>query len=284
MSLNGKLEDVSLADVMQFVHLGRRTGTLSLSRGSDEAEIGFHRGQIVSALATGTLRLADLLVERGLVPRETMSELLRQQSSEQPRRSLGQILVTSGTLDFEQIKTVLQVQIEEAIYELVTWTSGSFEFALDELKAIEDIAMYPGDVIPKLDLNTQMVLLEATRIMDEAKQKEKEGGDPAEVWRQRQRPTEAGAESPAGEPRESAASEPSAGRLAEERSLASVSEVIEGLDLDLPLEPETDAFLPEAASRRLQVVSPDRRLFEDLGQIIQPEIAQVVRLPLREAG
>ena len=47
MSLNGKLEDVSLSDVMQFIHLGRRTGTLSLTRGRNEAEIGFHRGQIV---------------------------------------------------------------------------------------------------------------------------------------------------------------------------------------------------------------------------------------------
>ncbi|MEO1370742.1 MAG: DUF4388 domain-containing protein, partial [Acidobacteriota bacterium] len=100
MSLNGKLEDVSLADVMQFVHLGRRTGTLSLSRGSEEAEIGFHRGQIVNAWGRNSVRLSDLLVQRDLVIAETMQHMLQQQAGEQPRRSLGQILVTSGTLDF----------------------------------------------------------------------------------------------------------------------------------------------------------------------------------------
>ena len=68
MSLNGKLEDVSLADVMQFVHLGRRTGTLSLSRGSEDAEIGFHRGQIVNAWGHSSRRLSELLVAKTWCP------------------------------------------------------------------------------------------------------------------------------------------------------------------------------------------------------------------------
>ena len=96
MSLNGKLEDVSLADVMQFVHLGRRTGTLSLSRGTQEAEVGFHRGQIVSAWAPGSKRLSELVVSKNVVDPQEMAELLRVQAAEQPRRSLGQVLVSSG--------------------------------------------------------------------------------------------------------------------------------------------------------------------------------------------
>ncbi|MEM6794370.1 MAG: DUF4388 domain-containing protein [Acidobacteriota bacterium] len=275
MSLNGKLEDVSLADVMQFVHLGRRTGTLSLHRGTEEAEIGFHRGQIVNAWGQSSRRLSDLLVDKGMVSGETMSGMLLQQSSEQPRRSLGQILVTTSTLEFDAIRRAIEEQIEETIYGLVTWTTGSFEFALDELKPIEDIAMYPGDVIPKLDLNTQMVLLEATRIMDEARNHESAGGDPADLLHQRQRPT-------VEEPETSAA--PADGKLGEEMALESVSEMIEGIDLDLALDSATEDLLPEAAHRRLQIVSPDRRLADELERIIQPEIAQVVRVPLREAG
>ncbi|MEM8964404.1 MAG: DUF4388 domain-containing protein [Acidobacteriota bacterium] len=180
MSLNGKLEDVSLADVMQFIHLGRRTGTLSLVHGVQEAEIGFHRGQIVSAAGPGTMRLGDLLVEQGLLDQDSLHELELLCASEQPRRSLGQVLVSSGKLEFEQIRKTIERQIEETIYELVTWTTGSFEFALDELKPIDDIAMYPGDVIPKLDLNTQMVLLEATRIYDESN---RDGGPSRNIGR-----------------------------------------------------------------------------------------------------
>ncbi|MEM1177703.1 MAG: DUF4388 domain-containing protein [Acidobacteriota bacterium] len=282
MSLNGKLEDVSLADVMQFVHLGRRTGTLSLSRGSEEAEIGFHRGQIVNAWGQGSVRLSDLLVHKELVAPAAMHQLLQQQAGEQPRRSLGQILVTSGTLEFETIRQAIEEQIEETIYQLVTWSTGSFEFALDELKPIEDIAMYPGDVIPKLDLNTQMVLLEASRIMDEARKHEAEGGDPSTLpsIRQRQRPV---VEEP--HPMAPATEELyDRGTLGEEMALDSVSEVIEGIDLDLALDQSAQDLLPEAANRRLQIVSPDRRLADELEKIIQPEIAQVVRVPLREAG
>ena len=42
MGISGSLKDVSVADVMQFIHLGRRTGTLLLTRGAQKAMIGFH--------------------------------------------------------------------------------------------------------------------------------------------------------------------------------------------------------------------------------------------------
>jgi hypothetical protein len=272
LSLNGKLEDVSLADVMQFVHLGRRTGTLSLSRGTQEAEIGFHRGQIVSAWSPGSKRLGDLLVSKQLITPDRLRELLRLQASEHPRRSIGQVLVASGTLEFEDIRKAIEEQIEKSVYLLVTWTTGSFEFALDELKPIDDIAMYPGDVIPKLDLNTQMVLLEATRILDE---KQRPGG-PRENVGERVITT------PEPEPENEGSL-----RLGESRTLESVAETLGGFeDLEIPLEPgvETDGLLPEAAHRRLQIVSGDRQLVDQMTELIRPEIAVVVRIPLREAG
>ncbi len=269
MSLNGKLEDVSLADVMQFVHLGRRTGTLSLTRGTQEAEVGFHRGQIVSASAPGSKRLGDLVVARNLVDPQTMAEMLRAQASEQPRRSLGQVLVSSGTLEFDEIRKVIEEQIEHTIYDLVTWTTGSFEFALDELKPIDDIAMYPGDVIPKLDLNTQMVLLEATRIMDEKRRSQDDGGD-----------HDASESQPA--VREDGSG--SERMLGESKSLTAVSDTLEALDVEIPLDDDSESQLPSAAHRRLQIVSPDRRLATDMTDLIRPEIAHVVRVPLREAG
>lgn len=274
MSLNGKLEDVPLADVMQFVHLGRRTGTLSLTRGRQEAEIGFHRGQIVSAWAPGARRLGELLVADGLVDSKTLTEMLRLQTSEHPRRSLGQVLISSGTLAFDQIREAIEEQIEQSIYELVTWTTGSFEFALDELKPIDDIAMYPGDVIPKLDLNTQMVLLEATRRHDEKRHAEEEGEG---VSRSEAAPTEAEVEEePAGDGQR---------MLGESLALSSVSNTLENLDVEIPVEGERDeGLIPEATHRRLQIVSQDVRLAEELERIIKPEIAAVVRVPLREAG
>jgi hypothetical protein len=273
VSLNGKLEDVPLADVMQFVHLGRRTGTLSLVRGSQEAEIGFHRGQIVSAWAPGSKRLGDLLVAHRLLDAETLTEIVRLQTSEHPQRSLGQVLISSGTLTFDQIRQVIEEQIEQSIYELVTWTSGSFEFALDELKPIDEIAMYPGDVIPKLDLNTQMVLLEAARRHDERALAAQLGGEGS--------PAKAGRA-----PAVKAEAEGDGQRLlGESLALSAVANTLESFDVEIPMAGEVDeGLIPEATSRRLQIVSQDLQLAEELAGIIKPEVAVVVRVPLREAG
>ncbi len=167
MSLSGNLEDVSVADALQFIHLGGRTGTLSLAANGRTAEIGFHQGRIVNAWGPGSKRLGDLLVDNGALDRETLGKALAVQESETPRRSLGQILVAMNAIAADTMYRAVEHQIEKTVYDLVTWTQGTFQFALDDLKPIDDIAVFPGDVVRHLNLDTQMVLLDALRIFDE---------------------------------------------------------------------------------------------------------------------
>ncbi|HEY8022855.1 MAG TPA: DUF4388 domain-containing protein, partial [Thermoanaerobaculia bacterium] len=167
MGISGSLKDVSVADVMQFVHLGRRTGTLMLSRGDDRAMIGFHVGRLVSAQAPQTPKLGDLLVSSGTIQRDVLVRAIEDQGREPERRSLGQILIGSGAIVAEDLRSVIGRQIEQAVAEVMVWDTGTFEFAIDDLRPIDDIALYPSDVLPESDINTQMVLLEAARIFDE---------------------------------------------------------------------------------------------------------------------
>jgi len=167
MGISGSLKDVSVADVMQFVHLGRRTGTLMLSRGDDRAMIGFHVGRLVSAQAPQTPKLGDLLVSSGTIQRGVLVRAIEDQGREPERRSLGQILIGSGAIVAEDLRSVIGQQIEQAVAEVMVWDTGTFEFAIDDLRPIDDIALYPSDVLPESDINTQMVLLEAARIFDE---------------------------------------------------------------------------------------------------------------------
>src|SRR3954470_13945196 len=167
MSLSGNLEDVSVADAMQFIHLGARTGTLTLESGENTAEIGFHQGKIVNAVGPGTRRLGDLLLESRVIDAAVLEKALRAQEEETPRRSLGQILVGMNAVTPEMMYRAIEQQIERTVYDLVTWTHGTFQFALDDLRPIDDIALVPGDVIRHLNLDTQMVLLDALRIFDE---------------------------------------------------------------------------------------------------------------------
>lgn len=167
MAISGSLEDVSVADVMQFIHLGRRTGTLMLRRDDERGMIGFHRGKLVSAGSPRTPKLGKLLRDADLVRGGDLDEAVRVQESEPERRSLGQILISMEAVSPEALRQVIAQQIEQTISELVAWDKGTFEFVVDDLRPVDDIALYPGDVVPDADINTQMVLLEAARIFDE---------------------------------------------------------------------------------------------------------------------
>ncbi len=248
MSLSGNLEDVSVADAMQFIHLGARTGTLTLKNGDVTAEIGFHQGKIVNAVGPGTKRLGDLLLENNAIDPATLERALKDQQKEVPRRSLGQVLVAMNAVSPETMFRAIEQQIERTVYDLVTWTHGTFHFALDDLKPIDDIALVPGDVIRHLNLDTQMVLLDALRIFDERNR----NGAPAPA------PVVTKAPTPA----------PS-----------STSRPLPTPANGMPPLPAVDVA-PEKV--RLQVVSADRQIAEKLAQAL-PE-ATVVRVNLRDAG
>jgi hypothetical protein len=179
LSLAGKLEDVPLADVMQFIHLGRRTGTLSLRRGNEQAEITFHRGAIVGARSASSRKIGELLVDEGILSPADLDEALRAQAAEPTQRTLGQLLLARGAISMDAVRDVIRAQIERTIYELVTWAHGSFVFELDTLNPVDEIAVFPGDLIPDIDLNTQMVLLEAARIFDERNRADGTATEPA---------------------------------------------------------------------------------------------------------
>ncbi len=58
--------------------------------------IGFHGGRLVSAQAPRTPKLGDLLISSGMIDRGILDSAIRSQNEELERRSLGQILVSSG--------------------------------------------------------------------------------------------------------------------------------------------------------------------------------------------
>lgn len=310
MAISGSLKDVSVADVMQFIHLGRRTGTLLLMRGSHRAIIGFHGGRLVSAQAPRTPKLGDLLISSGLLDRANLDQAVLTQSRERERRSLGQVLVGSGAIDAEGLRQVIAQQIEQAVSEVMLWDTGTFEFAIDDLRPIDDIALYPSDVLPDADLNTQMVLLEAARIFDERNRgrgdspREATGAFPVLPSKPSRPPTQSmpAMQAAQGAPpvpamREAAAREtyledgdsthPSLEPVLAMAAAAAGSHPA-GLML---LEPRPDAAhhrweMPKHAAERLhlQIVSPDAVFAEKLGEALHHEVAGIEGLRIDQAG
>jgi hypothetical protein len=132
--ISGSLEDVSVADVMQFIHLGRRTGTLVLAADGERAMIGFHGGKLViGALArhtqarrpAGLLRLLSRAAARGGDPGRRASA-----SAGPPRADPGR----RGAIGAEALRQVVVQQIERDDLRVVGWDRGSFEFVVDDLR------------------------------------------------------------------------------------------------------------------------------------------------------
>lgn len=167
MSMKGSLEDVSVPDVLQFVHLGNRSGTLRLEVDGRCAEIGFHLGRIVSARAPGSKRLGQVLVDAGAVEPAALEAALTAQRSAARPAPLGQLLIERAAITPERLREVVEHHVTATVLELVAWRLGDFEFVLDERAPIDDSSVSPGDILPDVHINTQMVVLEATRLIDE---------------------------------------------------------------------------------------------------------------------
>jgi hypothetical protein len=166
MSFQGMIEDVAVADVMQLIRIGGHSGSLTVNNGVEEGIIGFERGRIVSAWNPRTRRIGELLLDAGVVDEAILAAALKTQNEDRPRRTVGHYLVHMGATTSEVIRDVMAREIERVVGEICSWQSGSFEFAIDDLTPLVEVTRFTG--APKVDLDTQTVLMDVLRRMEEA--------------------------------------------------------------------------------------------------------------------
>lgn len=159
MAIEGKLEEVGLADICQLLAMGRKTGRLSVTDQSNFGYIHFEDGRVTHASVLNRRdRLGECLVGRGAVTPEDVARA-RQIASQRSDVHYGQVLVEKGTLESEVLEQCQRVQVEEAVYHLFAWEKGSFHFASGE---------GPDGVVPTLvAIPAENLLLEGARRVDE---------------------------------------------------------------------------------------------------------------------
>lgn len=158
MAIKGSLREASLPDVVQLLFLGRRTGRLSVASDRDFASIWFEEGWITSAgLVTRPDRLGERLVAAGRLSQSHLEQAMAAHAASVDL-SLGDLLVRLGYLERELLESETRRQVEETIYTLFTWDSGTFSFEAGG-------APGPGEAIVRL--NPEGLLLEGARRVDE---------------------------------------------------------------------------------------------------------------------
>jgi tetratricopeptide (TPR) repeat protein len=158
MAIKGSLKEASLPDVIQLLFLGRRTGCLALADRHNFGTIYFDEGHIVyAAIVNRRDRIGDILVRSGRITAEQLAQAIARQEGDRQHK-LGEILLELGALTREELESYIRLQIEEAVYYLFTWTSGTFNFEAGVRPEQEDFLVR---------INPEFLLLEGARRVDE---------------------------------------------------------------------------------------------------------------------
>src|SRR6476661_4147460 len=158
MAIKGSLKEASLPDVIQLLFLGRRTGCLALADQHNFGTIYLDEGQIVyAAIVNRRDRLGDILVRNGRITPDQLQKAIEAQDDDRQHK-LGEILVNLGTLTRAELEDYMRLQIEEAVYYLFTWTSGTFNFEAGVKPEREDFLVR---------ISPEALLLEGARRVDE---------------------------------------------------------------------------------------------------------------------
>lgn len=158
MGIAGNLKTMELAELLQWLSQGHKTGTLVIARGEVEKQVFFRGGKIISAASTDPKEhLGHFLVSHGFITEQQLADAVRRQEAD--RTLLGKILVDMGLITPERLDQMLRMKAEEGIYDLFSWPEGDFRFLDDELPEYQ--------MVP-LALDVTGLVLEAMRRQDES--------------------------------------------------------------------------------------------------------------------
>ncbi len=157
MSLNGTLQTMSLADLLQYLEVSKQSGQMKVANGQIQKEVFFKDGSIVCALSNNPRELfGQFLLQRGKLAEGQLQRAMTKHR--QTGERLGRILVAEGLLSEAEVMELLTARYVESIYELFLWTEAHFEF-------IPEVPP-PGDMI-LLEIKPSAVVMEGIYRLDE---------------------------------------------------------------------------------------------------------------------
>ncbi len=159
MGLKGDLSTMGLEDILQWLAVGKKTGVLELKGFLHTKRVSFADGRITSVWSSDPREyLGQYLLAFNRITEEQLREALATQEDE--NQLLGRILVNRQLITEAEIRRIVQMKVEESIYDTFLWTMGTFEF-LD--------GQPPPQRSMLLGLEVTGVVLEGARRMDEWK-------------------------------------------------------------------------------------------------------------------
>jgi hypothetical protein len=157
MSVSGNLKTMLPGDLLQWLSLGQKTGTLCVRNKGTEKKIFFRNGRVISSASNDPREyLGQFLMSHGYITEPELMKAMEVQA--QSRILLGKILVMIDVITEEDLQRLMRLKAEEEIYDIFLWNEGDFQFIDDELPQME--------MIP-LQVDVTGLIMEGTRRVDE---------------------------------------------------------------------------------------------------------------------
>jgi hypothetical protein len=157
MGLSGNLQTMLPGDLLQWLSLGQKTGTLVITNKRVEKKIFFRRGRVISSASNDPREyLGQFLMSHGYLTEPELKKAMEVQ--QQSRILLGKILVMIDVITEPDLQRLMRLKAEEEIYDIFLWNDGDFFFIDDELPQME--------MIP-LQVDVTGIIMEGTRRVDE---------------------------------------------------------------------------------------------------------------------
>jgi hypothetical protein len=157
MGLSGNLQTMLPGDLLQWLSLGQKTGTLVVTNKQVQKKIFFRRGRVISSASNDPREyLGQFLMSHGYLTEPELKKAMEVQL--QSGILLGKILVMIDVISESDLQRLMRLKAEEEIYDIFLWNDGEFYFLDDELPQQE--------MIP-LQVDVTGIIMEGTRRVDE---------------------------------------------------------------------------------------------------------------------
>ena len=145
MSLLGRLEDLSLTDIIQIVFLSRRTGVLEIIDHGGRHTVLFRQGLVVNASAPEHQDLIAWLIKQNAVANDMLSTIRHMEEGGIP---CGTAVVEMNLMSKTDLAESIRLRILDVVTPLLQSREGEFNFILSEQVSPLDTE-YDPDVLFK---------------------------------------------------------------------------------------------------------------------------------------
>lgn len=168
MSLVGRLEDLSLGEILQIVSLSKRSGLLRLEGPEGKASLYIRSGKVIYAATSDEQDdVLSLLVKNNLIDAgeiRSFGEKLESTSTHQEAWDLIEERTGVGRAPMQEI---LKNRVENLTYSLFIWESGTFSFQLIEDERTHPVLAKAAPFFLEEGIGAQYLVMEGARRKDE---------------------------------------------------------------------------------------------------------------------